>query len=129
MRLRPQDPVFQLQAHALGLVAEHDAGPRQRAAQHQPVGDHHPVALAGDHALVIGELALDQLGGQADVTQHQPDMVGADPDRRLDLVVAQQAQQFQHTLARHDHLAGFRHVDFGRQFLERQPVAVGGDQP
>jgi hypothetical protein len=81
-----------------------------------------------NHALVVGKLAVDQLGNQLDRTEAQSRLVAAEFDVDRVFGIGQLARQFEHGLARQDHVELVGHA--GQRFGHvGQAVAVGGDQP
>ncbi|MPM16069.1 hypothetical protein SDC9_62443 [bioreactor metagenome] len=122
-----QQAGFQIQAHALELVAGHDgralqAGQQRCAAQRDAV-----LVVLGDHTVVVGELALDQLGDELHAAERELGLVVGELHLDGAVGVRQQALQFQHGLARQNHfLLGHFHVERGAG--ECQAVTVGRDQ-
>ena len=83
--------------------------------------------VLGDDAVVVGELALDQLGDELHAVEAELGLVGGELHLDGAVLVAQQALEFEHRLARQDHfLLRHFHVQLGAG--KGQAVAVGRDQ-
>ena len=85
----------------------------------------HLVVAARDHALILREGAVDQLGGQLHRPQREADLGVGQRDGDLVLHLLRQLPQLVHRLAGDDHA---RHAGgaIGQRFFHpRQPVAVG----
>jgi hypothetical protein len=99
---------------------------RGRAAQ-----GHAVLVVLGDDAVVVGELAFDQLGHELHAAKGELGLVVGELHFDVRLVLAtrirQQALQLDHGLARQDDfLLGHFHIQRGAG--KGQAVAVGGDQ-
>src|SRR5450830_96488 len=112
-------------AHALELIARHDGGALQGAQQLVAADGEVVLVALRDHARVVGELALDQLGDQFDVREAQLDLVGGDVQLDRLVVLFQQALQLDDGLARDDHFLALEGL-LGLDLAEGQAVAVGG---
>ena len=80
-----------------------------------------------DHAVVVGELAVDHLAHELDVREAEPDLVRENVERQRIVDVGEQLRELEHGLARQDHflpliIAGDRDARPG------QPMAVGRDR-
>ncbi len=78
-----------------------------------------------DHAVVVGELAVDDLADELDVGEAEADLRGEDVDGHEVVDLGEQLAELEHRLAREDHLLPLV-VAFDREARPRQPVAVGG---
>ena len=80
-----------------------------------------------DHALVVGELAVDELGDELDRAEAEHGLVAGEHDLERVVVVGELAGEFEHGLARQDGFGALFHrrVEVGRGV--GQAVAVGGD--
>ncbi|MNZ96899.1 hypothetical protein D3C78_1161140 [compost metagenome] len=87
--------------------------------------------VLGNHAVVVGELAFDQLGHELHAAKSELGLVVGELHLDVGLVVAahvgQQALQLEHGLARQDDFL-LGHFDVERGAGKRQAVPVGGDQ-
>jgi hypothetical protein len=87
------------------------------------------VAVAfGDDAVVVGELALDQLGHELHAVKAELGLVVGELHLDRAVGVRQQALQLEHGFARQDDFLFGGHFDVERGSSEGQAVAVGRDQ-
>jgi hypothetical protein len=95
---------------------------KRQAAQRDAV-----FVVLRDHAVVVGELALDQLGDELHALEGELGLVVGELHLDGAIGIAEQALHLDHGLARQDDLLA-RHLDIQRGGRERQSVAVGGHQ-
>ena len=81
------------------------------------------VVAGRDHALIIGEGAVDQLGGEFHAAEGELDLGVRQRDLDRAVGVVQQPAQFGHRLARHDHA---RHVGRRRRAGRARSAPAGG---
>src|SRR5690554_2623339 len=79
-RRNAQQVLGKLQTHALELVGGKNGRALQAALQGFAVYKEVPRIVFGNHAGVVGELALDQLGNEFDVVEAEADLGGGHID-------------------------------------------------
>ena len=88
--------------------------------------------VLGNHTVVVGELALDQLGHELHAAKGELGLVAGELHLDDGLVVtagiAEQTLQFQHGLARQNHFLLDGHVHIQRGAGPGQTVTVSGHQ-
>ena len=90
-------------------------------------GELDPLRVTGgDHAVVVGELAVDDLARELDVGEAEAHLVREDVDRHRIVDVGEQLAELEHGLARQDHLLPLIVAGDG-EARPRQAMAVGGD--
>ena len=105
-------------------------GENRRAAkgftQALTISHHQLVAATGQHTLVVGELAVDQLGGEGKFTSGGANVVLTEHDADVAILLSEQTCQLQDTFARHDHLMLAILLDGRLHGTHGQAVAIGG---
>src|SRR5690606_31466425 len=112
-------------SHALELVGRQDGSTLQTALQGLTVNEEVARVGGGDHAGVVGEFALDQLGDQFDLAKAEANLGGGNINLHHVFAISQQTLHFQHSLAGHDDVVARLNAFHGSTAM-RQTVAVGG---
>jgi hypothetical protein len=117
-----QRPGLEVDAHALELVARQDRSALQALQQRRPAEGDSVLVVLRDDAVVVGELAFDELGDELHSGERELRLVRREAhlDRRV--VVLQQPLQLEDGLARQDDLL-LRDLLVERRLREREPMA------
>ena len=120
-----QLPGRHLDANAPVLFVGQDGGTLQGSPQYFPVQQHLAVRADRDHRGVIGEAAVDQLGGEGHIVALHANVAAADFQLKAAIAAFQQALQLGHALARDDDLALAHGCAFQLRLAHGQSVTIG----
>ncbi len=127
-RGQPQQPRFEVDAHAFELVVGQNGHALQRRLQSRALDLQHIAVALGHDALVIGKLAFDELAGEFQPVQGQARLIAGQGDIDHGVVfIAEQAAEFEHGLARQNDFAPLHRL-FQRGGGQGHAVTVGGHQ-
>ena len=87
---------------------------------------HDLVGITRQNALIIGKLAINQLGREGEAVSGGPHVVATDNYRNIPVFIRQQPPELQYTLARENYLGITVCINFRWQCAHGEAVTVGG---
>src|SRR6185437_10543146 len=116
------------QPHAADLLVGEDRRAVDRLREHGAVERDPVLVRGGDHLLVVGELALDDLRDDLDAAEAEAHLVGTDRERDRVVGVGEELDELDHGLVRQDRFDRAM-VGAERAAREREPVPIRRDDP
>src|SRR5690606_1286850 len=109
--LNLQQTVFQLQPDTAIFFVRKNSGTAKSLTKQLSISHHELVTATWQHALVVRKFPVNEFRSESEIASVGADMMLAEYDTDITVLLSQQTSKLQNTFARHDYLVTIRLLD------------------